>query len=93
MKTTSTILQFFCYDYFEDLFARITFGKNFGFLAGVVSKIFAIENALQTKNQFLCNAFEKNYLLRHLKTTIAHTLIMHIQCFCPEVHFTNFFQR
>ena len=37
---------FFCYEYFEDLFAPITFTKNFGFLASVVSKIFAI-NTLQ----------------------------------------------
>ena len=62
MNTTSRISQFFCYDYFEDLFSPITFAKNFGFLAGVVSKIFAIENALQSKNQFLRNAFEKSYL-------------------------------
>ena len=41
MKITSRNLQFFCYDYFEDLLASITFAKNFGFLAGVVSKIFA----------------------------------------------------
>ena len=54
---TSKILQFFCYDYFEDLLAPITFAKNFSFLAGVVSKTFATENALQSKNQFLNNAF------------------------------------
>ena len=28
----------FCYDYFEDFLASITFGKNFGFLSGVASK-------------------------------------------------------
>ena len=56
----------------EDLLAPIAFAKNFGFLAGVVSKIFAIENALQSKNQFLRNPFGKSYLLRHLTTTIAH---------------------
>ena len=72
MKTTSRILHFFCYDYFEDLLAPITFPKNFSFLAGVVSKTFAIENALQSKNQFLSNAFGKSYLLRHLTMTNAH---------------------
>ena len=36
-------LQFFRYDHFEDLLAAIS-SKNFCFLAGVVSKIFAIEN-------------------------------------------------
>ena len=30
----------FCYDYFEDLLALITFAKNFSILAGVASKIF-----------------------------------------------------
>ena len=65
MKTTSKTLDFFCYDCFEDLLAPITFAKNFGFLAGVVSRIFAIENALQSKNQFLRNAFRKNIRLPH----------------------------
>ena len=46
MKTTLRILQFFCLD-FENLLAPITFAKNFGFLAGIVYKIFAIENASQ----------------------------------------------
>ena len=41
----SKILQFFCYDYFQDVLASVTFAKKFGSLAGVVSKIFAIENA------------------------------------------------
>ena len=59
---TSKILQVFCYDYFEDLLAPVTFAKNFDFLAGVVSKIFAIENALQLKNQFCIMHLEKvNY--------------------------------
>ena len=53
MKTTSRILQFFCYDYFEDLSASIILAKNFGFLAGVVFKIFAIKNALATKHNVL----------------------------------------
>ena len=48
---------FFCYDYFEDILAPITFAKKFGFVADAVSKIFAIENALQSKDQFLRNAF------------------------------------
>ena len=59
MKTTSKISQFFCYDYFENLLAPITFANIFGSLAGVVSKIFAIEDALQSKNQLLRNALEK----------------------------------
>ena len=57
---------------FEDLLGPLTFAKNFGFFIGVVSKMFAIENPLQSKNQFLCNAFEKNCLLRHLTIAIAH---------------------
>ena len=40
--------EVFYHDYFEDLLAPITFAKDFGFLAGVASKIFAIENALST---------------------------------------------
>ena len=36
MKTTSRILQFFGYDYFEDLLAFTTFAKNFCFPAGVL---------------------------------------------------------
>ena len=72
MKTKSRILHFFCYDYFEDVLAPITLAKNFGFLANVVSKIFAIKNALQSKDQFLRNAFGESYLLRHLTITIAH---------------------
>ena len=39
---------------------------------GVVSKIFAVENALQSNNQFLHNTFGKSYLLRHVTITIAH---------------------
>ena len=50
IKVTSRILQFFCYDYFEDLLASITFAKNFGFLAGVVSKIFANKNTFATNH-------------------------------------------
>ena len=46
MNTTSRILQFFCYNYFEDLLAPITLAKHFGFPAGVVSKIFVIEHQL-----------------------------------------------
>ena len=66
MKTTFRIFQVVCYDYFEDLLAPLTFAKKFGFLAGVVSKIFTIENALQSKNQFLRDAFGSGYLLRQL---------------------------
>ena len=69
----------FCYDYFEDVLAPITFAPNFGFLAGVVSKIFAIENALQSKNQFLRDALGKSYSLSNLTTTIAYkNLILEI---------------
>ena len=70
-KATSRILQFFCYDYFEDLWAPMTSAKNFSFLADEVSKTFAIKNALQSKNQFLRNAFGKSYLFCHLTITIA----------------------
>ena len=71
MTTTSRILQYFCCGYFKDLSAPITCAKNCGVLAGVVSKIIAIENALQSNNQFLHNAFGKSYLLRHVAVTIA----------------------
>ena len=57
MKRTSRILQFFCYNDSEDLLAPITYAQKFGFQASVVSKIFAIENKAQSKNQFLCNTF------------------------------------
>ena len=50
MKITSRILQFFCYDYFENLLASITFAKNFDFLPGVVSKIFAYKNTFATNH-------------------------------------------
>ena len=50
IKITSRILQFFCYDYFEDLLASIAFAKNFGFLAGVASKIFANKNPFTTNH-------------------------------------------
>ena len=65
MKTTSRqeFCKFFCYDYFEDLLVPITFTKNFGFLAGVVSKMFAIESTLQSKNHFLRNAFWKRLFI------------------------------
>ena len=61
MKTTYRIFQFFSYEYFKYLSAPLTFAKNLGFLAGVVPKIFTIENAIQSKNQFLRNAFGKSY--------------------------------
>ena len=71
MKTTSRILQLFGYNYLKDIFAPITFAKNFGFLASVLSKIFAIENALPSKNHFLHNARGKSYLLHHLTSAVA----------------------
>ena len=64
--------NFFCNDYFKDLLASITFAKSFGLLVGVVSKIILFENSLQSKNQFLRNAFAKRYLLRDFTITIAH---------------------
>ena len=101
MKATSRILQFFCYDYFEDVLAPITFAQNFGFLAGVFSKIFATENALQSKTQFLRDAFRKSYLLRNLTITIAHkNLLLEIgytyytnSVFLPRSTFYNFFPK
>ena len=53
MKITSKILQFFCYDYFEDLLASITSAKNFGFVAAVVSKTFAIKNVLEINHSVI----------------------------------------
>ena len=53
MKTTSRIFQFSCYDHFQDFSAPITYAKKFGFLAGVVCKIFAIKNALATNRNVL----------------------------------------
>ena len=50
IKITSRILQFFCYDYFKDPLLLITFEKNFGFLAGVVSKTFAVKNVFATNH-------------------------------------------
>ena len=61
MKTTSRILQYFVMIILKIFLAPITFAKNFGFLAGVVSQIFAIDNALKSRNQFLRDALEKSY--------------------------------
>ena len=87
----------FCCNYFEDLLVLITFAKNFGFLADVVSTIFPIENALQSKTRFSRDAFGKSYLLRHLTIAIVHkNLILKIRYTLAyyansvEVHFTNF---
>ena len=55
MKITSRILQSFCYDYFEDLLASITFAKNFGFLAGVASKISVLKIRLQQTTTVINN--------------------------------------
>ena len=52
MQKVSKILQFYCFDYFKDLLTPITFAKIFGFLAVVVSKIFAIENAFASNHNF-----------------------------------------
>ena len=59
MKTTSRILQLFCYDYFEDLLARITFAKNFGFLAGLVSKYSQLKMHYNQKLNFCVMHLEK----------------------------------
>ena len=75
--------------------------KISAFVAGKVSKIFAIENALQTKNEFLCIAFEKSYFLRHLTITIALiSLILEIgytwyenSVFFPKSTFYKFFSK
>ena len=91
----------FCYDYFEDLLACITFAKNLSFLACIVSNIFAIENALQSKHHFTHNAFEQSYLLRHLTITITHkNLILEIgymynanSAFLPRSTFYIFFPK
>ena len=48
MKTASKLLQVFCYHYFKNFLASVAFAKIFGFLACVVFKILAIENALAT---------------------------------------------
>ena len=61
MKTTSRILQYFVMIILKIFLAPITFAKNFGFLAGVVSQIFAIDNVLKSRNQFLRDALEKSY--------------------------------
>ena len=65
MKIMSRILQFFSSDYFQDLLALITFAKNFSFLADVVSKTFAIENALHNitciwKKLFITSPYHNN---------------------------------
>ena len=67
MKTTSRILPSFCYDYFEDILAPITFAKNFGSLANVVSKIFAIKNVVQIK--------KINFCVMHLEKVIYHDIL------------------
>ena len=101
MKTTSKISQFFC-DYFEDLLAPIIFAKIFGFLAGVVFKIFAIENALQSQTQFLRNAFGKSSLLHYhnnraqkvvSRNRIRVCFYTYISVFFPRSTFQNFFSK
>ena len=62
----------------------------------IVSKIFAIVNALQSKNHALRNAFEKSPTI-----TIAHkNLILEIgytyygnSLFLPRIQFTHFFPK
>ena len=72
MKDTATNIPIFCYDCFEDLLASIPFAKKFSFLAGLVSKIFVLQDVLQSKNQFLRNAFGRSYFITSLIITIAH---------------------
>ena len=91
----------FCCDYFEGLLAPKTFAKNLILLAGVVSKIFMIENSLQPKSQFLHNAFGKSYLLCHFTMKIAHkNLILEIgytyyanSAFWPKSTFYKIFSK
>ena len=59
MKITSRNLQFFCYDYFEDLLTSINFAKNFGFLSGIVSKIFA-KQTTTIINNYDCQILKLN---------------------------------
>ena len=57
--------------------------------------MFAIENAFQSKNQFLRDAVGKSYLLRHLTITITHqNLILEIGHTYAKKHSLQiFFQR
>ena len=63
--------------------------------------MFAVENGLQSKNQFLHNALEKSYLLRQLTVTIAYkNLILEKEntynansVFLPKSTFYNFFPK
>ena len=56
----------FGYKYFEDLLALITFAKNFGVSADVVSKIFEVENTLQSKI---------NFRVMHLQKVIYYVIV------------------
>ena len=84
---------FFLLWYFEDLLASITFAKKFNFLAGIVSKLLAIENAFAAKlpnYQYQRNNYHqkinfgvmvdwKSYLLCHINIAIMHkNLILEI---------------
>ena len=73
MKITSRILQVFCDDYFEDRFASITSAKNFNFLTGVVSKIFAIKNAFATNhNSSQYDCYRLNEIFTIKKSIFAY---------------------
>ena len=70
-------LAIFCYAYFEEVLVSLNFAKNFDFLAGVSSKIFAIKTLLRSKDSFLCNAFGKIiYLICYVSITIAHEYLI-----------------
>ena len=79
-NTTSTALHennvknfaIFLLCLFEDLLASITFAKNFGFLAVVDFKIFAIKNAFATNrnvNRYDC--YVLNEILTNKKSIFA----------------------
>ena len=69
--------------------APIKFAKKIRLFSWFGFQILAVENALQSKTEFLRDAFGKRYLLRHLTKTIARKslileigyTITQIQCF------------
>ena len=81
--------------------APIKFAKKIRLFSWFGFQILAVENALQSKTEFLRDAFGKRYLLRHLTKTIARKslileigyTITQIQCFWQEVHVINFFPK
>ena len=66
MKLTSRILQFFGYDSFENLLAPVTFAKNFGFLAGLVSKYSRLK---------MHNNKKLNFCVMHMEKVICYVTL------------------